>query len=124
MNREQISVFVNCRPVKIYRGMTVKHALLALDQTLLKAAQEGEIRVRDDQGFIVGLEGTLHDQARLYSEKVQGKRERTRKEGREIALDISHSNVKMNNRNDITKINRETEVCDETQRKKSSERKG
>jgi hypothetical protein len=72
MDKEQISVFVNDRPVKIYRGMKVKHALLAHDQTLLKEAEEGNLLVRDDQGFIVGLEGALHDGAKLYVFKAKG----------------------------------------------------
>lgn len=74
MDKEIISIFVNDRPVNIYRGMAVKHALLALDQNLYKAAQKGEIIVRDDQGFTVGLEGSLHHQSRLYTAKLQGKR--------------------------------------------------
>lgn len=72
MGEEQISVFVNDCPVRIYRGMTVKHAILALDQALLKAARKGDIIVRDDQGFTVGLEGALHDGARLYLHKTKG----------------------------------------------------
>ncbi len=52
--------------------MTVKHAILALDQALLKAARKGDIIVRDDQGFTVGLEGALHDGARLYLHKTKG----------------------------------------------------
>jgi hypothetical protein len=79
MDREQISVFVNDRPVRIYRGMTVKHALLALDQTLLKAEREGKILVRDSQGFLVGLEGALHDGAKLYVKKAKGKGQRAEK---------------------------------------------
>jgi hypothetical protein len=74
MDKEQISVFVNDRPVKIYRGMAVKHAFLALDQTLFDEAQDGQILVRDDQGFIVGLDGALHDGARLYAKKAKGKK--------------------------------------------------
>jgi len=54
--------------------MKVKHALLALDQTLFEAAQDGEILVRDDQGFIVGLEGALHDGAKLSAKKAKGKK--------------------------------------------------
>ena len=77
MNKEQIAVFVNDLAVRVYRGMTVKHALLALDQALFRDAQKGKIVVRDEKGFTVGLEGALHHQARFYSEKVQCKRGRT-----------------------------------------------
>jgi len=72
-NKEQLEVFVNDRPVTIFRGLTVKHALLALNQALFKAAQDGDWIVRDGQGFIVGLEGALHDGARLHVEKARGK---------------------------------------------------
>lgn len=71
MDKEKISVWVDDRPVEIYRGMTVKHALLALDQNLYEAARKGEILVRDDQGFTVGLEGALRDGARLQAKKSE-----------------------------------------------------
>jgi hypothetical protein len=71
-DKEHLVVFVNDRPVTIYRGMTVKHALLALDQALFKAAQDGDCIVRDDQGFVTGLEGALNDGARLSVRKARG----------------------------------------------------
>ncbi len=74
MSKEQISVFVNDLRVRVYRGMTVKHALLALDQALYKAAQEGEILIRDENGFAVNLEGALHPDARLYAHKAKSPR--------------------------------------------------
>jgi len=70
MDKEQIAVFVNDFEVRVYRGMTVKHALLARDQALFRAAQKGAIIVRDEKGFAVGLEGALHHRARFYLEKV------------------------------------------------------
>ena len=64
---ENISVFVNDREVKIYRGMQVRHALISYDYTLLKAAEEGEVLIEDERGFHVGLEGALTDGSRIYT---------------------------------------------------------
>lgn len=64
---ETIEVYVNDRKINIYRGMTVKHALIAYDQSLYKAALAGEIRIEDDNGFIVGLEGSLADGAKIFT---------------------------------------------------------
>lgn len=60
-----ITVFVNNQPVKIYRGMQVKHALIACDEALYKAAVAGELRIVDSHGFQVGLEGSLQEGSRL-----------------------------------------------------------
>jgi len=111
--KEPWAAFVNDRPVRIYRGMKVKHALLALDQTLFKAAQDGEILVRDDQGFLVGLEGALHHQARLYAEKVKEEKrfKGSRGQGNEWE------------RRERT-LNDKKEDHHETQRKKHPEREG
>ena len=64
---ERIEVFVNGRKVTIYQGMTVKHALLACDQSLYTAAMAGQVRVVDQYGFALGLEGALTDGARLLT---------------------------------------------------------
>lgn len=64
---ENIEVYVNDRKVSLYRGMKVKHALIAYDEDLYKAAVAGEIRVEDENGFIVGLEGSLADGARIFT---------------------------------------------------------
>jgi len=47
--------------------MKVKHALIAYDQSLYKAALAGEVRVEDENGFTVGLEGSLADGAKIFS---------------------------------------------------------
>ncbi len=65
MEKERIRVFVNDRPVTLYRGLSVKHALIAAGGALCRAALAGEVPVRDELGFTVGLEGALHDGARL-----------------------------------------------------------
>ncbi|MFZ0930383.1 MAG: hypothetical protein WAN11_17385 [Syntrophobacteraceae bacterium] len=64
---ENIDVYVNDRKINIYRGMKVKHALIAYDQSLYNAALAGEISVEDDNGFILGLEGSLADGARIFT---------------------------------------------------------
>jgi hypothetical protein len=66
MEKERIRVFVNDRPVTVYRGLLVKHALIAAGGDLCRAVLDGELPVRDGNGFTVGLEGALHDGARLY----------------------------------------------------------
>ncbi len=58
---EQIGVYVNGKKISLYRGMKVKHALIAYDQSLYKAALAGEVRIEDSNGFAVGLEGGLAD---------------------------------------------------------------
>jgi len=64
---EKITVYVNGRRIDIYRGMKVKHALIAYDQSVYKAALAGEIRVEDTNGFAVGLEGHLADGAVIFA---------------------------------------------------------
>lgn len=79
MKKERISVFVNDARVAIYRGMAVKHALIAHDESLYRAAKDGEAIVEDENGFAVGMEGALHEGARLYvrqkGSKGSGKRD-------------------------------------------------
>jgi hypothetical protein len=50
--------------------MQVRHALIAFDESLYAAACNGEIAVTDESGFNVGLEGSLHDGARLYTKPI------------------------------------------------------
>jgi hypothetical protein len=69
---EIIMVFVNDQPVKIYRGMQVKHALIALNQALYPAAVAGELHVEDSHGFQVGLEGTLQEGSRIFTRANSG----------------------------------------------------
>jgi hypothetical protein len=64
---EKIDVYVNDRKIDLYRGMKVKHALIAYDQSLYKAALDGEIRVEDANGFTVGIEGSLADGAKIFT---------------------------------------------------------
>ncbi len=66
MEKERIRVFVNDRPVTLYRGLTVKHALIAAGDDRYRPALAGDAAVRDGDGFVVGLEGALHEGARLY----------------------------------------------------------
>ena len=65
--KETILVYVNDQPAEIFRGMKVKHALIALDQALYAAALSGKITVHDANGFALGLDGTLQDGAKIYT---------------------------------------------------------
>jgi len=69
MTEERMQIFVNDRPVILYRGMQVRHALIACEESFYKAAKEGAVTVEDENGFAVGLEGALHEGARLYIKK-------------------------------------------------------
>jgi hypothetical protein len=64
---DHITVYVNGNPVKIYRGMQVKHALIACDERLYRAAVAGAIEIEDADGFPVGLEGALREGSRLFT---------------------------------------------------------
>lgn len=64
---DRISVFVNDTEVKVYRGMTVKHALIAFSASVHQAVEAGESIVVDQRGFRVGLDGSLGDGARIYT---------------------------------------------------------
>ena len=64
---EHIGVFVNGQKIDLYRGMRVKHALMAYDESLYKASLAGEVRVEDANGFAVGLEGSLADGSKIFT---------------------------------------------------------
>jgi hypothetical protein len=72
MSEDKITVYVNGSGVMIHRGMKVKHALIACDQSLYDAAEAGDLTVRDASGFDVGLEGSLRDGARIFTAKSDG----------------------------------------------------
>lgn len=61
-----MDVFVNEKKVSIHKGMSVKHALIAFDQDLYRKAIEGLVRVADENGFEIGLDGTLSEGARVF----------------------------------------------------------
>jgi hypothetical protein len=75
---EQIIVYVNDRPVKVFRGMEVRHALISSDYAVYKAVEKGEIAVEDGNGFPLGLEGALQDGARIYTRRGEEKRKSTK----------------------------------------------
>lgn len=64
---ENITVYVNGRKIDLYRGMKVKHALIAYDERLYKASLAGEIRIEDENGFAIGLEGSLTEGAKIFT---------------------------------------------------------
>ncbi len=67
---DHITVFVNDKPVTVYRGMQVQHALIAYDVAVYRACEQGDVRVEDEHGFRVGLEGALHDGTRIYTREA------------------------------------------------------
>jgi len=69
MSDDKMTVSVNGNEVTLHRGMKVKHALIACDQSLYDAAEAGDLAVRDANGFNVGLDGALRDGAKLYTGK-------------------------------------------------------
>jgi hypothetical protein len=63
---ERCSVLINGKPVEVYRGMKVKHALIAYDHTVYELCREGRYIVRDREGFVVGMDGAIAEGA-LFS---------------------------------------------------------
>jgi sulfur carrier protein ThiS len=70
--KERFAVSVNGKPVEVFRGMSVKHALIAYGYPVYKACAEGRAVVRDEHGFIVGLEGSLREGAALHVDMDKG----------------------------------------------------
>lgn len=62
---ERITVYVNGVPVEIFRGMRVRHALIALNYDYVRQAEQGKIRLEDGNGFAVDLDGALQDGSRI-----------------------------------------------------------
>jgi len=69
MSEDKMTVYVNGKQVLLHRGMKVKHALIACDQSLYDAAESGDLAVRDAGGFNVGLGGSLRDGAKIFTGK-------------------------------------------------------
>ncbi len=70
--KERFSVFVNGCAVEVHRGMKVKHALIAYGGESYRDCTEGRATVRDENGFVVGLEGALHEGARYVVQTHKG----------------------------------------------------
>jgi len=66
----RITVYVDTRPVTLYRGMQVRHALISCGQSLYDAALKGALYAVDEHGFRLGLEGALSDGARIFLRRV------------------------------------------------------
>ncbi len=67
--KERMTVYVDGRPLQLYRGMKVRHALISIESSLCAAVEEGRILVMDANGFEVGLDGALEDGSRLVLKK-------------------------------------------------------
>ncbi|MCE5334864.1 MAG: hypothetical protein LLG06_09755 [Desulfobacteraceae bacterium] len=46
--------------------MRVKHALITYDQGVYAAALKGEVRIEDENGFALGMEGGLEAGAKVF----------------------------------------------------------
>jgi hypothetical protein len=60
-----MTVYVNDKPVDIFPGMTVKHALLSAG---LLDKIDASKRVFDEWGNEIGLDGALSEGAKVYVE--------------------------------------------------------
>jgi hypothetical protein len=69
--KERVFVCVNGVGVEVFRGMVVKHALIACDYALYEACLEGRATVRDRHGFVVGLDGALEEGYQLFVKKEE-----------------------------------------------------
>lgn len=67
--KEKIKVFVNGEEIEIYQGMQVKHALISYDYNVYKKCLKGEYIVLNEDGFEVGLEGALNENAKIYTKR-------------------------------------------------------
>jgi hypothetical protein len=67
--KERFEVFVDNKPVEVFRGMEVKHALLAYDYATYEACREGRAVVLDRNGFVVGLDGAVEEGTQLFIAK-------------------------------------------------------
>lgn len=66
-----MTVYVNDKPVEIFVGMTVKHALISAG--LLDKTRES-IKIFDEWGNEIGLDGALTSGSKIY---VGGKKKST-----------------------------------------------
>lgn len=55
---KKIRVFLDGKPIKLFRGMKVKHIL---SHETMQAIKQGELIVTDGEGHERGLEGSLTD---------------------------------------------------------------
>jgi len=69
---KQILVYVNGKPVEIFQGMAVRHALISCDYALYEASEKGEVIVEDERGFPLGLEGALENGSKIYTRRKGG----------------------------------------------------
>ncbi|MDD5167940.1 MAG: hypothetical protein PHN75_03905 [Syntrophales bacterium] len=64
-SRNRIKVYVDGAAVLLLNGMTVRHALIAAD--LLSKGED--LRVLDEWGNDLGLDGALHDEMIIKTER-------------------------------------------------------
>jgi sulfur carrier protein ThiS len=71
--KEKIKVFVNDKPLEIFQGMQVKHALISYDIDIYKKCIDGEYIVVNEDGFEIGLEGALSNNTKIYIKRRREK---------------------------------------------------
>ena len=69
--KEKIKVFVNNKLLEVFQGMQVKHALISYDYYLYKSCENGDVIVFDENGFEIGLDGALHEGAKIYTKNIR-----------------------------------------------------
>jgi hypothetical protein len=62
----KIKVYLNEKPVHVFRGMKVKHLLT---KDMKKAVRNGDKAIFDEEGNERGLEGSLTEGEKLYVKK-------------------------------------------------------
>lgn len=67
MKSEKLTVYVNDRPKKLFRGLRVKHAV---GSRTVNAVRAHRALVRDQDGNAIDIDGALYDQERLYVAKT------------------------------------------------------
>ncbi len=67
---EQITVYVNGKPKRVFLGMRVKNALSA---RRVKAVRECRAVIRDADGNRVDIDGALYDGERLFVSPIDPK---------------------------------------------------
>lgn len=76
VKQKRIIFYVNDQPFERWYGATVKHAVIAYDQQILKDIRQQRAWVVDGRGSRVGLGGMLENGAHLYiryvSEDING----------------------------------------------------
>lgn len=64
-----IITFINDKKVELYHGATLKHALLKMNETYYKQVISGQVEIRDHEGNLVDIHGSVDHGFRYYVTK-------------------------------------------------------